>query len=675
MSSTFLPIKFRSLTGNIFVLLVACVCWQPLKSQQVTSTKSPLQLADQYYAAGEYYTAGNLYQQYLSTAGKSSNIQAHTVYAKKGRIASGTTNTSRTDILYKQAESYRLANYWLNADSAYKKCTDNIDALYWSAVCERSVGKYDEAEQNIRKYLSASGTKKFKEAAEKELQTLQYVRSQLAVADSAVQVKKIKTPDSHEKGAFAVVPAGGNQYLISSTQADSVGKNKVNPYHSHLMYATLNNDSLAQLTPVVLPGINKSLDNQGAASFSADGQRIYYTQWRKENGRIVSSIYSVNKQSNGNWSAPVLLPKVNAGLSNNKQPFCTADGKYLFFASDRTGGSGGFDIWYASLNADGSTGDPVNAGAVINTTGDEQAPFYQVSGSTLVYSTNGKEGMGGYDLFSAKGSEATWSTPNNLGYPVNSSRDDIYFFAPERTALLANAMVGSDRGSGCCLESYRITKIPSNKRLTGVVRDNESNEPLSDAEIVFTDPAGITRKATTNTEGKYVFDTIENAEDFTISISKSFYNDTTAIVKITNTDKTSKLTDQVFNTDVVIEKKRIKPENVVTIFFDFDRSKLKKEALNKLDSIYNILMQYPNAKLQISAYTDGKGTEQYNKKLSDRRARACADYFIRGGIVAKRITFEAFGACCPIELELIDGRDNPDGRSRNRRALINISKE
>src|SRR5205814_1566746 len=144
--------------------------------------------------------------------------------------------------------SYRLANYWLNADSAYKKCTDKTDALYWSAICERSLGKYDEAEENLRKYINAEGkNKKYKEAAEKELQTLQYVHKQVSTADSAVLVKKIKTPDSYEKGAYAVVPAGGNQYLISSTQADAVGKDKGNPYHSHLLYATLNNDSLAQL--------------------------------------------------------------------------------------------------------------------------------------------------------------------------------------------------------------------------------------------------------------------------------------------------------------------------------------------------------------------------------------------------------------------------------------------
>src|SRR5207249_2321626 len=107
-------------------------------------------------------------------------------------------------------------------------------------------------------------------------------------------------------------------------------------------------------------------DNQGAASISANGNRIYFTQWKKENGRIASTIYYIIKKSDGGWSAPLLLQPVNATGFNSKQPFCTADGKYLFFASDRPGGLGGFDIWYAPLQEDGSTGNPVNAGSVIN---------------------------------------------------------------------------------------------------------------------------------------------------------------------------------------------------------------------------------------------------------------------------------------------------------------------
>src|SRR5439155_5229122 len=131
---------------------------------------------------------------------------------------------------------------------------------------------------------------------------------------------------------------------------------------------------------------------------------------------------------------------------------------------------------------------------------------YQTSSNTLVFYSNRQPSMGGYDLFSAKGNETTWKSPGNLGYPVNSSRDDIYFFAPEQTSLLSNAIFSSDRGEGCCLESYNIIKAPKSKRLAGVVRDCQDNSILADAEVILKDAAGQTWKTSTNSDGKYIFD-------------------------------------------------------------------------------------------------------------------------------------------------------------------------
>jgi outer membrane protein OmpA-like peptidoglycan-associated protein len=674
--NTFLQFKIRPLSGKLIGLLIAGICWLPVRSQQVVH-KSPLELADQYFEAGEYYTAAYLYEQYLKTAEKNINARTFTTYAKKGPAAPGAQNRSRASILYKQAESYRLSHYWVNADSAYKKCTDNIDALYWSAVCERSLENYDAAEENLRKYLNAAGTNsQFKEAAEKELETLQYIRKQLAAAGAGqVNSSKIKTPGSFEKGAFAVRAVSSNKYLVSSTKTDTGKVKGINPHTSRLFYATLKNDSLDQLTPVVLPVAGIS-DNQGVASYTADGNRIYFTQWKKEKGRIVSNIYYIINRRDSGWTRPALLPNVNIDGYSSKQPFCSSDGIYLYFASDRPGGSGGFDIWYAQIYEDGHADNPVNAGPGVNTAGDEQAPFYHTSSGTMVFATNGRPGMGGYDLFSVKGSDKAWGVPRNMGYPINSSRDDIYFFAPEDTALLAMAIVGSDRGAGCCLENYLIKRTARNKRLTGLVRDHKDNNPVAGATIVLTDPYGKTWTTKTDDKGNYLFDTIHNDySNYRIAITKQYYKDTADVVKINDTAEVSLFTDQLANTDMYIDKKIIlSVENVVMVYFDFDKSNLKTEAKNKLDSVYQVMVQNPSSTLQISAYTDGKGTEEYNKKLSDRRGRSCARYFIHKGIKASRITFESFGACCPLELELIDGRDNPDGRSRNRRALINISK-
>jgi outer membrane protein OmpA-like peptidoglycan-associated protein/tetratricopeptide (TPR) repeat protein len=668
------------MTGVLTVLFI-CACTMPVFSQK----NGPLQLADQYFAAGDYYTAANLYKQYLNPPKKQTSGNDFPLNVKRRRVGGGNKNISRNDILFKQAESYRLANYWVEAAATYKEYIDKDDArrteaLYWYAVCQRSVGNYTAAEESLNKVIvSAGANSPYRANAQAELQTLKYIHKELARPDSIlVSLRKLNIPNSNEKGAFAVTQVNGSQFLVSSTEPDSAQTKGVNPYHSHLFYATLNNGSLNDMTPVDFS--DQSIkDNQGAGSISKDGKYIYFSQWKKINGKTASAIYYSVKESKG-WSEPILLPLVNVNGYSSKQPFCSADGKYIFFASDRPGGSGKFDIWYAGLKADGTTEKPVNLGADVNTSGDEQSPFYHNSSSTLVFSSNGLQGLGGYDLFSAKGSEVTWTAPQNLGYPVNSSRDDLYFFADEKNALLTDAIFSSDRGTGCCLETYTISKAPKKKMLRGIVRDGKDNNPLANVIVTLKDPAGNIKSDTTDADGSYDFEGIkDNYHDLTLLLTRDTYRDTVSILKIKNTDESDLLIDKLINTDLSIskiEKKLvIKAENVVSVYFDFDRSILKPAAISKLDSIYAVLTGVTSATIQISGYTDGLGSEEYNKKLSDRRAKACADYLIKKGIDSSRVSFESFGACCPVEMEKINGRDNPDGRSLNRRALINVKKE
>jgi OmpA-OmpF porin, OOP family len=675
-------------SARFLTLMIACGGIMQSQGQQA---KGPVQLADQYFAAGEYYTAANLYEQFLHPSKKQKTTSEFPLNIKAKRtVVSAAPKVSRTDILFKQAESYRLANYWQQAATAYKECIEKDPseypaALYWYAVCERSLGHYETAWDNIKLYLTGTASDaQYKDAAEKELQTLKFIQQQLARPDSVLmKTQKLNVPASNEKGAFAVSHISGKQFLITSTETDSIKVNGVNPYHSRLFSSTLDNGTFDAMTPVTLPTSDPVI-NQGAGAISPDGQYLYFSQWKKENGKVTSAIYYSVKQG-PNWSAPMKLPVVNVTSFNSKQPFCSTDGKYLFFSSDRPGGLGKFDIWYAPLTSDGTTGQPVNLGPSVNTSEDEQAPFYQTSSGTLVFSSNGYQGMGGYDLFASKGGETNWTSPGNLGYPVNSSRDDIYFLTAENKALLSNALVGSDRGEGCCLETYSIIKAPKNKLLTGSLFDCNGNAPLADAQVILKDGKGKTWNATTNATGRYSFEIgNEDHEPLSLSASKELYLDTTSSFRVDNIDESDLLTDKLVNADLCLEKKPepkpepvlvIKAEDVVTVYFDFDKSLLKPEAIQKLDSIYNIMVELPVSTIQISGYTDGLGSDAYNKILSDKRARACANYLIQKGIDASRVSFVSFGACCPIEMEKINGRDNPDGRSRNRRALINVKKD
>ncbi len=669
---SYIPVK--KLAGRIILsCIVSAFCLQAQGQIDQRLVK-----ADQYFAAGDYYTAAHLYEQFLTPNPNQKTYANFPLNAKRNTQGGMGKGVTKNDIIYRQAESYRLANYWPQAASGYKKAAEiepskYAAGLYWYAVCQRSLGNYADAEESLNRFLSnVTANDPLKPAAEKELQTLTYIKTQLARPDTVMyHVKKLTLSTGADKGVYAPVHVSGDQFLITSTETDTVVKEGVSPYRNRLFTTTLSNGTFQNTEVLNIEGTETAI-NQGAATVNPVNGSVYFTQWKNSNGQIISSLYHATTTGKG-LSVPVLLRSVNSNGYSSKQPFCTSDGKYLFFASDRPGGAGKFDIWYAPINADGTTGEAVNAGATINTAADEQAPFYHSKSSTLVFSNNGRQGMGGYDLFMAKGWETAWTTPENMGHPVNSVRDDIYFSASEKTALLSAAVFSSDRGSSCCLETYLVSKDPKKKIIKGTVRDGKDNQPVSNATLVWKDAAGKTGTVVTDANGQYSFE-IEETVERNITATKQRYKEKTTAVTITGTDESDWSTDKFTNKDIVLERKIIlTPETVVTVYFDFDKSNLKPDAAAKLDSIYDILLVNPGAAVQISGYTDGLGTVEYNKILSDKRAKACAEYLMAKGLDTARISFESFGECCPLEMEIINGRDNEDGRAKNRRGLINIS--
>jgi len=663
---------------GVRILLLLCCCIVSLNG--ICQKDNRLALADKYFASGDYYTAAGLYEQILNPVQPLNAYPVFPLNAKKTRSAGGVKQINKLDILYKQAESYRLAHYWPSASAGYKTCFEKDSekykaGLYWYAVCQRSTGNYDDAEATINLFLERTGENgPFYDEAKKELERIQFIKNQQARPDSILyRVHKVNTSFGKEKGVFAATMIGENQFLLTSTQSDPAAKPGVNPFHNRLFISSFSNDSMQRILPVLIEGADATL-NQGAGSISVNGNYLYFTQWSKQGEKAISRIYVSKKNQNG-WGSPVLLPYVSDSVHNSKQPFCSPDGKYLFFSSDRPGGYGRFDIWYAPLNADGTTGEGINAGEVLNSPGNEQAPFYHGRSGTIVFSSDRDPGMGGYDLFSSVGSGTEWSTPVNMGHPINSSRDDVYFFASQKESLLGKFILSSDRGSECCLETYAISKAPKRQLINGVVRDCRGEQPLAGALVELKDLWGGSVQVTTGASGVYEFELKKDIKEYQLSITRDLYKNKDASIVIAGSDISDWLKDVHSNIEVCLEKKLvIKPENVVTVYFDFDKSLLRDRGINQLDSIYNVLTVDTAATLQISGYTDGLGSVEYNKVLSDKRARACADYIIGKGIDAGRISFESFGACCPIEMEIINGRDNPDGRSVNRRALINISK-
>lgn len=395
-----------------------------------------LKAADSYYKNEDYYSATLYYEKYLAS-GTQRQVN-YSPYAGKGADVKYTG--SEQQAVYQLADSYRRLNDPAKAAPYYQQALtyDNNQfplTAYYYGVSLRALGKYDSASVIFEYFLQAYGAKdSYRASAEKELRNLKFIQAQLQRGDSGeYQVHKFSSDVNGEGATYA--PALINGELIYTAT-----------------FHTINRIFTGHREPFPIATSPKL--HQGAISLTSDGQSMYLTQWSLNNGKKSAAIYYSRLQG-GTWSEPVKLDTVvNKPGSNTQQPF--VDGNTLYFSSDRAGGYGGFDLYVAKLEGDRITAVQ-NAGSVINTPEDEQAPYYFAAEQTLVFASNGRVGMGGYDLYYAKGSLNKWEEPVNFGYPVNDVKDDMYFLSKGR-GLLDDVIFCSDRSAQCCLEMFSLQK-------------------------------------------------------------------------------------------------------------------------------------------------------------------------------------------------------------------------
>jgi len=475
---------------KIFVLTAVLFSFASLHAQFVYDY---LKAADDYFQKGDYASAAEYYGKYMGgdKTGKDKEFKPYTPQNSSKKTAAAAVNKEQA--MYNLAECYRLLNYPSKAEPQYKEVMVANKkqfplAQYHYASQLRALGKYAEAEQNFKTFLSGyPANDEYKKNAERELKNLQFIQAQFVKKDLKYYTINKAGGELNAKGAsYAPAWLNSNTLLFTSTRPqDTTAKTMV--YTNRVYQAVYDAGTLASISLATIPQ-EKGMQ-QGVVTVTPDGNTIYLTKWGISGDKKSAAIYSSSKTNDG-WSEPVKLGEsINANGANTQQPFVTADGKYLLFSSNRTGGQGGYDLWYAPLE-NGSAGTPVNMGAAINTSYDEQAPAYHEASASLIFSSNGRVGMGGYDFFRSKGNIGNWTEPVNMGYPVNSVKDDIYMVSRGSAKnVLENVMLSSDRDAVCCLELFALQKVRPLRQLSGRVLSCDPSKPLSGATVTIVDPA------------------------------------------------------------------------------------------------------------------------------------------------------------------------------------------
>ncbi len=628
-------------------------------------------LADEMYEFGDFEDAIGLYQQAISE--NSDNIRANyqlgecylrtshskskavEFFLKAYELDAEYTNM----ILFNIAESYRFAHKFDEAIEYYKRFKEEVEIH--------------------RRIFEGLDTEELKNRAARRIYECHNAKDYIA-APTSVQIENLGEEINSEENDYApVLSSDGNKLIFTSRRAGGVGilKDVDNKYFEDLWISTFDGEKWT--TPQNMgPKIN-SETHESNLCLSPNNEDLYI--YKTENAGDIFLAKKVYDE----WEEPKSLGEPINTQYKEVSAFETTDGNKLFISSDRPGGIGITDIYVSQRNEEGQWGEPVNLGDQINTEYDEEGPFFVSESNTLYFSSKGHNGMGGYDLYRSvyNSSDNSWSKPQNLGYPINSTDDDLYFTMASdgKTGYYATFKEDSQGEN----DLYRIYPADGS-----TVEENDSNAVVGEIDTVkaavvlnfkvFDYDTQKPVKAHIELVNKDTDEKLFNGE-ITGEFNFSFAN-TEPILVILLVESEGYLFQTVkikvpapAKDQVVLERKlglRKPKENVANImrnvYFDFSKATLKKESYNEIEKLVKMLNANPTMKIEISGHTDFIGGSAYNKELSRQRASAVRDYIINKGIAKNRVTAVGYGS----ERPLASNDDEEEGRELNRRTEFTI---
>ncbi len=377
-------------------------------------------------------------------------------------------------------------------------------------------------------------------------------------------------------------------------------------------------------------GLNSEYD-EGACCFSVDGREMYLTQCSSDPSYPRFAKIMTSARSDAAWGKPTELVISNDTLSAYAHPAISPDGEWLYFVSDMPGGRGGLDIWRVRLTAAGM-GGVENLGSPINTEGDEAFPAFRPNGD-FYFSSNGHPGLGGYDIFIAKIGPDRKYHLEHPGYPLNSQGDD---FGITFEGIYNRGYFSSNRGDGRGWDHiYSFVNPEIVQTVTGWVYEQDGYE-LHDAEVYIVATDGTNQRIGVRSDGSFSMQVEPGTDYLFLATCKGYLNHKEEL----SVKPSDESVDHVLQFALPSISAPVVVDNV---FYDFDKATLRDESKVALDRLVTMLNDNPNITIELSAHTDCRGSDAYNKRLSQLRAEACVDYLVEHGIARERLSPVGYG--------------------------------
>jgi tetratricopeptide (TPR) repeat protein len=527
---------------------------------------------------------------------------------------------------------------------------------------EIRIGRYSDALKSYEKFL---------ELETKNKKNIQQAKRGIEQAKFAIQTVDNPVPFSPHKLSSAINSnddeywpslSADNQTLIFTRL---VGSHEGLKKQEDFFTSSYDSSGWSQALDAGAP-LNTS-DNEGAQSISANGKFMVYTVCNRK-GVIGRCDLYYSEKFGDTWSEPKNMGAPINTTSKETQPSLSSDGRTIYFVSDRPGGYGKLDIWMSQLNISGKWSEPINLGDSINTPGQESSPFIHHDNKSLYFSSDYHLGLGGFDLFySKRNSNGSWSKPINLGYPINTFRDEIGLIV---TAKGDRAYFSSDINKETGRDIYQFDLYDEARPeevsyLKGKVYNARTHQALKASFELYdlADGTLLTNSFSDYRNGEFLI-CIPTNRNYMLNVSKEgylFYSENFSLEGVYHLNepfyKNIPLREIIAGRSIVLRN----------IFFETDDYTLKPESKLELDKVVKFLNDNPVLKIEISGHTDNQGTENYNLQLSENRAKSVVEFLIAHGINPKRLIAKGYGFSKPIETN-----DTPEGRSMNRRTELKI---
>ena len=414
-------------------------------------------------------------------------------------------------------------------------------------------------------------------------------------------------------------------------------------------------------------------ENEGGATITGNNKELIYTVCK-----MVTSprqyyncdLYS-SKNIKGYWTDIVPLERVNRPDTWESMPSVTADGKELYFVSNRSGGVGGYDIYKSIKDENGEWSEPINIGKPINTSGDEKSPFIHTDTRTLYFSSNGRPGIGGYDIYYVKINDNNEKTEvKNIGYPINTENDEVGFIVSidGKYGYFSSNNIKNESLGGMdfyYFSLYNEAKPEEVILVKGNLKSEDTTKPIKATVQIKSLESKRVTFIPVDEDGDYVASLLKN-EDYLLTIKGEdiVYQSTYVAAKDSITAPVIKLEMEVQPIEVGMHYR------LHNIYFAFNSADILSSSQKVLDEFIVFLNDHPTMTISIEGHTDNVGSDEFNLILSENRAKAVYNYLVNNGIDANRLQYKGFGETTPIATN-----ETEEGRAMNRRTEFVILKD